>query len=290
MKFLFLSLVSLAVWAQEPMAPAPESTAPFRTLFLLGEVNLIGFDWKDIALEREAQFVSPLLKSWEKWLKERGIKSVGEVRICESECLAFHKVWEEKTPEELTATPDPLYENTLWLKVSLNLRRGVKNNSQKFSWEGRVLLVDGNTKRSFANMALPREEKEWLWQKQNEINTGLVSRVYKTPLGAFPSLIQKAESALPLNRVIRLVIKGHRNVGDVARLMEVLQTRGTSLGLQMELGQFNPQEAVMKGYFRGEEKSFTDLLSQVKELKSSYNYSLVNEVSDSGLVIRMVKQ
>ncbi len=79
MRFLFLSLFSFVVWAQEPVVPAPESTAPFRTLFILGDVNLIGFEWKDISLEREAQFVSPLLRSWEKWLKEKGIKSVGEV-------------------------------------------------------------------------------------------------------------------------------------------------------------------------------------------------------------------
>jgi hypothetical protein len=72
--------------------------------------------------------------------------------------------------------------------------------------------------------------------------------------------------------------------------VELLQTRGSSLGLQVEMGQFGSQEAVMKVYFRGEEKSFTDLLSQVKELKSTYNYSLVNEVTGTGHVIRMVKQ
>jgi hypothetical protein len=259
-------------------------------MLILGEINLLGFEWSDLGLERESQFTTPLLKSWEKWLSEHHPKSVGEIRICEGECLAYHSQWEEKLPEDLIAHPAPGYENILWLKVSLTLRRTLKNNVQGYSWEGRALLLDGNTKKSLASFTLPREQKEWPNRPQNEINSGLVTRVYKTPLGAFPALIQKVENLLPLNRVIRLTISGHKHLGDVMKLVELLHSRGSSLGLQIEMGEFGSQEAVMKVYYRGEEKSFTDLLSQVKELKSSYNYSLVNEVTGTGIVIRMVKQ
>jgi hypothetical protein len=279
---LWLFLFAFSAFAEGPPA--------FSKLFILGDVNTIGFQWKDLGLERETQFTAPLLRSWEKWLKEHGPKNVGEVKICAQECLLYHTQWEEKTPEELSQIHDPLYENSLWLKVSLTLRRNFKNSRQGFIWEGRVLLLDGNTKKSVANISLPREKKEWIYTPQPEINTGLVSRVYKTPLGAFPGIVQKIEGMLPLNRAIRLVITGHKHLGDVMKLVDVLQTRGSSLGLQIEMGEFGSKEAVMKVYFRGEEKSFTDLLSQVKELKSSYNYSLVNEVTGTGLVIRMVKQ
>lgn len=276
--------------AQEPeVVPAPEA-APFSQMLILGEINLLGFEWKDLGLERETQFTSPLLKNWKKWLNEHRPKSVGEIKVCEGECLTYHSQWEEKLPEELMASPTPGYENSLWLKVSLTLRRQLKNNIQGYTWEGRVHLLDGNTKKGLASVTLPREKKEWFNRPQNEINSGLVSRVYKTPLGAFPGLLQKLEGMLPLNRVIKLTITGHKHLGDVMKLVELLKARGTSLGLQVEMGQFGSQEAVMKVYFRGEEKSFTDLLSQVKELKSSYNYSLVNEVTGTGLVIRMVKQ
>lgn len=287
MKYLFLLLLSFPLWAQET-APVPQT--PYSRIFILGEVTPLGFEWKDLGLERETQFTSPLLKSWEKWLKEHLPKNVGEAKNCEAECLAYHSQWEEKNPEEIAASPDPLYENALWLKVSLTLRRQVLNNIQSYTWDGRVLLLDGNTKRSIVNVALPKETKEWMNLPQSEINSALVTRVYKTPLGAFPSLIQKTESTLPLNRVVRLVITGQKHLGDVTKLVELLQTRGSSLGLQVEMSEFGSNEAIMKGYFRGEEKSFTDLLSQVKELKSSYNYSLVNEITETGHVIRMVKQ
>ncbi|MFL5784036.1 MAG: hypothetical protein ACJ76H_05445 [Bacteriovoracaceae bacterium] len=288
--FLFL-LISLSVCAQEsvPTAPATPAT-PFSRMLIVSDMTLIGFEWKDLNLERESQFTAPLLRSWEKWLKEHTPKTGGAVEICEGACFDYLKSWEEKRPEDVSSTVDPAFQNVLWVKVGLNLRRSVVGNIQKFSWDGRVLLLDGNTKRSFANLTLPREEKEWMHVTQSEVNTQLVSRVYRTPMGVFPQLIEKADSALPLNRVIRLVITGQKNMGDVTKLVDLLQTRGSSLGLQVEMSEFGPKEAAMKAYFRGEEKSFTDFLSQVKELKSSYNYSLVNEVTPGGIVIRMVKK
>ena len=286
MKILLCFLFLFPVFAQDVV---PEAK-PFSRILITSEINLLGFEWKDLGLEKETQFTAPLMRNWEKWLKENLPKTVGEAKICETECLAYLSQWEEKLPEAISASVDPLYKDVLWLKISMNIRRIVQNNVQKYIWEGRVLLLDGNTKKGLAHVSLPREEKEWLNTPQPDVNKSLVSRVYKTPLGAFPGLNQKIEMALPLNRVIKLVITGQRNLGDVTKLVEVLQSRGTSLGLQMEMGEFSPKEAVMRGYYRGEEKSFTDLLSQVKELKSSHNYSLVNEVTGDTHVIRMVKE
>ena len=288
MRFLFLLLFLFPAYGQET-APAPEAPA-FSGIYIISEVNLHAFEWKDIGLEKETQFTAPLLKSWEKWLKEHLPKNVGDVKICDMTCLTYHSQWEEKLPEEISASIDPVYQNTLWLKISLYIRRSVQNNIQSYQWDGRVHLLDGNTKRSVANISLPKEMKEWLNTPQKDVNSGLVTRVYKTPLGAFPGLVQKIEASMPLNRVIKLGITGYKHLGDVTKLVELLQTRGSALGLQVEMSQFASKEAQMKVYFRGEEKSFTDLLSQVKELKSSYNYSLVNEVTPSGHVIKMVKE
>ena len=286
----FFILITSA-FAQEPSeVPAAVPATSFSKILILSEVNLLGFSWKDIGLEREAQFSSPLEKSWEKWLKDHPPKNVAQVKVCEDDCLSYHSRWEEKLPEEQALVSDPEYANVLWLKLSITLRRTMRNNIQGFVWEGRVHLLDGNTKRAITNLNLPREEKEWMNLPQPEINTKLVTRVYKTGLGAFPGISEKVEKTLPLNRVIKLTISGYKHMGDVTRLVELLQSRGSLLGLSAEMSGFGSGEAVMKVSFRGEEKSFTDLLSQVKELKSSYNYSLVNEVTGTGHVIRMVKQ
>jgi hypothetical protein len=269
--------------------PTPVTPA-FSAIFISSEMNIISFEWKDIGLEKETQFTAPLMKSWEKWLKEHLPKNVGDAKICDASCLIYQSQWEEKLPEEISVSGDPAYQNSLWLKISLYLRRSIRNNIQSYQWDGRVHLLDGNTKRSITNMTLPKEMKEWLNTPQKDVNSGLVTRIYKTPLGAFPGLVQKIESSMPLNRVIKLVITGHKHLGDVTKLVELIQSRGDSMNLQVEMSQFASKGAEMKVYFRGAEKSFTDLLSQVKELKSSYNYSLVNEVTPSGHVIKLVKE
>ncbi len=283
MRLLFFWFLITSALAQEP-------SAPFSKIIVIGQVDLIGFEWKDLELEKETQFTAPLLRNWEKWLTENRPKSVAEILGCDAICLQYHAQWLEKSPEEVVKNPDPQFHNILWIKISLHIRRNVIDKRQNYIWDGRVLVIDGNTKHTFATVTLPKEEKEWVNLSQNEVNTGLVSRVYRTPLGAFPSLNQRIEKILPLNRVIKLVISGHRNMGDVSKLIEVLQTRGSFLGLVVELGQIQSQEVILRGSFRGEEKSFTDLLSQVKELKSSNNYSLINEQKDGHYVIRMVKE
>ncbi len=102
MRFLFLFLITLSALAQEPvvvLVPEAVPSAPFSRILILGEINLLGFEWKDIGLERVSQFTAPLLKNWEKWLKEQRPKSVGEIKVCEAEWLADHSKSEEKLPE-----------------------------------------------------------------------------------------------------------------------------------------------------------------------------------------------
>ena len=59
--------------------------------------------------------------------------------------------------------------------------------------------------------------------------------------------------------------------------MEELKARGSSLGLDVQMDFFKSSEAQILCFYQGEEKSFTDLLSQLKELKLSQSYKLVNE-------------
>lgn len=265
------------------------SATPFSRILVLGEVELQGFEWTDLGLEREGQFLSPLQKSWEKWLQENLPKSVGGAVVCEEECRVKYRHWQETPSETLLAEADPELRHILWLKVNLLIRRRLQDGIQIFSWDGRVHLIDGNSKKGVLALELPREEKEWVNAPQTEINTALVSRVYRTPLGAFPQVVRKIEEIRPLNRVLNLVITGHHSLGDVMKLGELLKARGSSLGLQTELGQFGSTSATMKVYVQGEEKSFTDFLSQLKELKSSYNYAIVSEPGPQGIMVRLVK-
>ena len=49
------------------------------------------------------------------------------------------------------------------------------------------------------------------------------------------------------------------------------------MGLETQMDYLKSSEAQILCFYQGEEKSFTDLLSRVKELKLSQSYKLVNE-------------
>lgn len=92
------------------------------------------------------------------------------------------------------------------------------------------------------------------------------------------------------NRVSKLVLKGYKHLGDVLQLNELLKTRGTSLGLEIVLQTFSKDESNLLCFYQGEEKSFTHILSGIKEVKLTHGYTLVNEFTGIHHVIKFVTE
>jgi hypothetical protein len=101
---------------------------------------------------------------------------------------------------------------------------------------------------------------------------------------------RKLEEKLGFNRVSQLVIKGQQHLGDVFALMEMMKTRGSLLGLDVSLDSFSKDQANLVCFYRGEEKSFSDLLSGIKELKSTHRFSLVDEFTGVHYVIKLISE
>ena len=93
-----------------------------------------------------------------------------------------------------------------------------------------------------------------------------------------------------LTRLERLVIKDFKNLSDVFFLIEVLRNEGVSLSAVPVLSTFNSKEAIVLVFYQGEEKTFTDLLSRLKELKSSYNYKFETELIGTDHVMKFVSE
>ncbi len=264
---------------------------PYSTLWIITELTPSQFDWKDLGLEREDNMANPLSQSWLKWVSENLPESVEEVAICQNACRNFYEEWEQKSADQLTVV-DNEYKHGIWLKVSLNVRRTQFNpslNESFFEWDGKAVVLDVDTKRSLVGFNLPPEKKDWRDLDQKALNSALVSRLYRSPLPYFKDL----ESGLKkgqLNRVTRLIIRGHKNISDVMALIDLMKARGSSLGLDVKLDKIRPHEAEVLCYYQGEENSFGDLLSKLKELKSSTSYQLVNEFTGVQHVLKLVSE
>lgn len=264
----------------------------YAKLNVISEISPIGFNWNELGLEREESFGEPLMSSWVKWFLSNQPVNVEEVNLCKDECLSSFEKWQQLRQDEgLVIEPDQV--NDLWLKVTFNLRKlsYLPNlNEWRFEWDGRVVLLDANTKRVLATEELLPETKSWRGLDQKALNSALASQMYRSPLSAFSNMSRKVVELPQLNRLSRLVIQGQNHLGDVLSLMDMLKKEGRGINLELQLDLFTRNEAQLLCFYQGEEKSFSDLLSRPKELKSSQSYRLVNEFTGIHHVLKLIAE
>ena len=272
-----------------------EETKPYSKVYLISDVTPLQFSWKDLGLESEASFKKPLNESWLKWLNDHLPSTVEEIIACDAGCMQFYLKWSETQVENLII-PDE-FHHSAFLNVNVFLRRKSVENSLKeeyFEWEGRALIQDVTTKRTMGSSTLPLEYRRFRAIDQKLLNSSLASSIYKTPMPAFmdfnKKLEEKAGVRKSVSRSSKLVIQGYKNISDVKALNEVLKARGKGIGLEISLDSFSKDKAQLVCYYHGEEKSFTDLLSSIKELKSSHKYVLVNEFTGVHHVLKLVTE
>ena len=252
----------------------------FHKMWILSEVNLSGMTWENLELNSPDSFKAAMETSWFKWMGSHLPASVEEAAACRKDCFDTYQRWEQKPQDEAYGEAGPDYIDTIWAKVTFNLKPGTSTSftpEKVYEWEGRIVFLDVNTKRVLASLELPSEKKVFRHNDQKKINSDLASLLYRTGVSGFLQLNSKLQNAKVLNRVTRLSIKGHKQATDVLGLMDELKTRGTLLGLETQMDYLKSSEAQILCFYQGEEKSFTDLLSQLKELKLSQSYKLVNE-------------
>ena len=295
---LMILLFSGMTWAQGPkaetaqpavssptaeIAASPESSVAKPGLWIVTEFNLQDFAWSDLNLDQEKTFSAPLIASWQKWLVENA-QSISEIHTCPQECLNYYSAWQDRDPALLKEVPADIYRNGLWLKISFDV--SVNKYQGKFKWSGRVVMLDINSKQILSSYEMLPEEKSWNGLSQKKVNSALATRIYRSALPALKFL--RLAEAQGYTRASRLSIQGSRHLGDIMKVLEMLKTRGQSLGLLVQLDYVQQQEARILCFYSGEEKSFSDLLSQLKELKSSNSYELVHQSTGVDHVLKMV--
>lgn len=262
----------------------------YERIVILPEINLLGSSWKELGVENAESFTTPLLNSWSTWLINNQPSNVEEILRCEGACVGEFSEWLQISQDEGMQIPEKL-RNSLWLKILFNVRKvsftpDIKEWS--FEWDGSMVLLDSNTKLLLSSRTIPVRKKTWRGLEQKELNSALASLMYKSALDSLVKMTKKIEDSSRFNRLARLVISGHQNLGDVIFLMEMLRREGEKLYLELKLDSFNQKEASLLGFYQGEEKSFTDLLSGVKEIKSSQSFRLVSEFTGIHHEIKLV--
>lgn len=260
-------------------------TKQFRRLWIVTDINPTGFNWQDLGLSQPSSFTDPLSEAWKKWWEENLPTNFEDTDVCNSECHSYQAQWETQ-PANKPLMPNPLYDDGVWLKVSLDLKKTHKS----FEWEGRVTLLDINTKRILGTSSIGKVKRSFEEEDQKTFNSALASHLYQSPLGLFSSLKGPLKNSLKLNQSSYLIIKGHKNLTDVMELKELLNTRGSYIGIKASLESFQKDEARLLCFYQGEAKVFSDLLSQLKELKSSHSFVLSSDLTGPVPVLKLLTE
>lgn len=264
----------------------------FNKINVVAEINPIHMTWKDLSLETEDQFSNPLVQSWVKWLNNNSPQNVDQIVECTGKCFSDFYTWIEVSQDEGMKISEE-YLNNLWLKFSFNLRKinfRPNINEWELEWDGSAVILDANTKLIIGAFTIPLEKRVWRGLDQKELNSELASSIYRSGLDPLNKSVKKIQDSERFNRVKRIVIKGHQRLGDVIQLTEMLRKMGERIHLELGLDFFGLDEAHLLCFYQGEEKSFTDVLSQLKELKSSHRYKLINDSTGVHHLIRFVTE
>ena len=264
----------------------------FSKLLILTDIDLHSFSWSDMGLETSESLTVPLTSSWAKLLHTSLPINLDEVAECTGGCKEdFHR-WLQLSHEEGSNTSQ-IIRDGLWLKLSFNLKRVHFRpliHKWSVSWSGSAILLDANTKRILASYDLPLETRSLRGLNQKTLNSSIASSLYKSGADALRKVKNDISLVKNYTRPSLLTIRGHRQVHDLISLMDLIRNNSMNLQLEIQLETWGTKEAQVRCFHHGEEKSFMDLLSRLKELKSSHNYKIVNELTDVGHVLKLVAQ
>lgn len=289
--FLILCLLALPLGAQVVETPAVVEPPKTQKIFLLADINPINLAWSELGVENEGSFSDVLIASWLKWFSTQTLPANREVISCDGTCKEEFINWRDTKIEGLVVSEK--YKGGQWIRVSFNLTKTLYVESSQewqLQWDGRVVHMDVETKKTLGVYDLFKEKRSWRNLSIKDLNSSLASAMYRMPLDAFSRSVRKAGESLSFNRQTRLGIQGQKNISDVFSLIELLKKEGKDIHLDAELDGFDPKEAKIKCFYQGEEKSFTDLLSRLKELKSSHSYKLSYEVMSDLHILKLIAE
>lgn len=255
--------------------PAPEEKK--TGLFLFTKINLLNFAWKDLSVEGEDSFVNPLNQNWVEWFKQNQ-NQFQSIESCSSNCENEFNTWIEGTNLES--------RSGIWIKTDLNLRRLV---DEKFEISGGVVFLDIDTRKNLGARTLELQKISFPILDLKKRNSALASYLFRSTLALYSSLLSGINEQKEF-RSLRLVIKGFSSLSDIQALEKLLAERSSTINLKSSLVGFARHEAQLNVTFKGEEKLFTDLLSELKELKSSRRFTLVHEFTENTHVLKMIAE
>jgi hypothetical protein len=265
----------------------------YDALYIISEIGLIGLTWKDLGLEKSEDFLSPLRSSWIDLAEKASSSKIEKIDDCIESCFQEFREWLNSSLAQRSLDADSYFRRSLVLKISYSLKKTgsrLQFGELDLEWEGKFILLDGESKKSLYSASIPIVQKTFQQQAFKALNSSIAGHMYRNSKDLFQGLEAVIKSSKRFSRLSYLTLTGHSHLGDVLVFNEKLRKEGEGLSLDPQIDLFTQKEAKILAFYRGEEKSFIDLLSRLKELKSSQSYKIFSEPVGNGFLLKFVAE
>lgn len=262
-----------------------------KTVFLLiPHMSLSGLEWMDLKLKNEESFLSGLWPAWKKWSEES--ENNLQLNLCDERC---EEQWlSEKASDRGEINSYFGQEDEVQLVVDLRLElRKIKmlpNAEVEYEISGTYSLHDYASGALLEAMNLGPEIKRIASNEDHQaINSQLANYFYRMAASGLVRL-KSFQDFRPYNQVQQLVIEGHKNFLEILAVENEIRLQLGTFSPRLELFALTKSTIEFKVLYRGEEKSFKELITGLKQLKSSYRPQYVWDTSTKELRLKLVHE
>lgn len=267
-----------------------EATKSQVKFLLIPHIDLINLEWSDLKLSGERPFVAALWTAWEKWALE---ESGGvDITLCVDQCERQWMSDKSVESEELGVYFGQEDEVQLVVDIRLEIKktRTLPNGEVEFQIFGAYSLHDYASRSLLEAMNLGPEIKRILFTSEAQtINSQFANYFYRLAVPAL-SRLKGFNDFKPYNQALQLVIEGQKNLLEVKALENQLKLSTGPFSPRWELYWLTRDMVSFRVLYRGEEKSFKELITSLQQLKSSYNAQCVWDNSSKDLRLKLVHE
>lgn len=267
-----------------------ESAQAKVKFLIIPHIELINMDWTELHVSGERPFLMALWTAWEKWAQDESPST--QISLCLDQCK---RQWiDDKSTENNELGVYFGQEDEILLVVDLRLElrklRTLPNGEVELQHNGTYSLHDYSSRSLLEAMNLGPETRRVNFKQEPQIvNSTLANHFFRLSLPAFTRL-KSFNDFRPYNQVLQLVIEGQKNLLEVKDLEQQLKLITGTFSPRWELYSLTRNTVSFRILYRGEEKSFKELITNLQQLKSSYNAQCVWDTNSKDLKLQLIHE
>lgn len=259
-----------------------QSSSVIDSLILNIDFNNKLFNYSDIGVDKDSDFISVIEDNWKTWFAENkpvNIKKLEAIDEAEAEELEKIAGNSEKFPSE--------YENSLYLKIVVTMKK-IASSSElgtfSFYFQINGFLLDIKSNKVLKSFNVEEVDKSYSNINMDKFSSVLANYLYRMPMGEFSAISRRLKSLRTNQNQFFINFINYKNISQINSLKEKIEQRGIKFSLSSKVLKMSPGFLSMNTLSSA---TLPELTSMMKSLFSGKNGTNVEFIeSSTGLSIK----